>query len=165
MNKTWLLIGVVAVLCAITIILVGNSESRPRPLVVQEQPVAQTPVQPDSHPHPHPHAEKTVPAFFEKPPSRASLGPTLEPAKFTGLVREAYSAVREIPQTIAQMPCYCHCDRGMGHKSLYSCFEDDHASHCAVCVNEALLALKLEKEQKLTPAQIRDRIVEQFGQH
>ncbi len=79
-------------------------------------------------------------------------------------MRDAYRAVREIPQTIAQMPCYCHCDRGMGHKSLYSCFEDDHASHCAVCVNEALLTLKLEKEQKLTPAQIRDRIVEQFGQ-
>ena len=165
MNKTWLLIGVIAVLGAITMILVSNSESRPKPLVGPEQPVAQTPVQPDAHSHPHPHAEKTVPAFFEKPPNRASLGPTLEPARFTGLVREAYSAVREIPQTIAQMPCYCHCDRGMGHKSLYSCFEDDHASHCAVCVNEALLALKLEKEQKLTPAQIRDRIVEQFGQH
>jgi hypothetical protein len=88
----------------------------------------------------------------------------LEPAQFTGLVRDAYSAVRQIPQTIAQMPCYCHCDRGMGHKSLYSCFEDDHASHCAVCVNEALLTLKLEK-QKLTPAQIRDRIVEEYAQH
>jgi hypothetical protein len=166
MNKTWLLIGIVAVLGAMAMIIVGNSDSRPKPLTVQEQPVAQTPVaQTPLETHSHPHSDKTVPAFFEKAPSRASLGPTLEPAKFTGLVREAYSAVREIPQTIAQMPCYCHCDRGMGHKSLYSCFEDDHASHCAVCVNEALLALKLEKEQKLTPAQIRDRIVAQFGQH
>jgi hypothetical protein len=52
----------------------------------------------------------------------------------------------------------------MGHKSLYSCYEDDHASHCATCINEALLALKLEKEQKLSPAQIRDRIVQEFGQ-
>ena len=72
-------------------------------------------------------------------------------------------AVREIPVTIAQLPCYCHCDKGFGHKSLYSCFEDDHAAHCAVCVNEALLALKLEKEQKLTPAQIRDTIVAQYS--
>jgi hypothetical protein len=31
-------------------------------------------------------------------------------------------------------------------------------------VNEALLTLKLEK-QKLTPAQIRDRIVEEYGQY
>jgi len=107
---------------------------------------------------------QTMPAHFEQAPSRSSLGPTLDPAQFTGLVRDAYRAAREIPQTLAQLPCYCHCDRGMGHKSLHSCYEGDHASHCAVCVNEALLALKLEKEQKLTPAQIRDRIVEQFGQ-
>jgi hypothetical protein len=162
MNKTWLLLGVVAVLAAITMILVGNSDSRPKQLVLPQEQQATT--QPPAHDHPHPHDTKTVPAFFEQAPSRASLGPTLEPEKFTGLVRDAYRAVREVPQTIAQMPCYCHCDRGMGHKSLYSCFEDDHASHCAVCVNEALLTLKLEKEQKLTPAQIRDRIVEQFGQ-
>jgi hypothetical protein len=162
MNKTWPLIGLVAVLAAVAMIVVGNSDSRQKtvPMSIPEPaPVAQTPT------HNHPHDTKTVPAFFEKAPSRASLGPTLEPSQFTGLVREAYSAVREIPQTIAQMPCYCHCDRGMGHKSLYSCFEDDHASHCAVCVNEALLALKLEKEKKLTPAQIRDRIVEEYGQH
>lgn len=162
MNKTWLLIGVVVVLGALTMIIVGNSDSRRQPAPPPQETVAQTPI--DSQPHPHSHDTNRIPAFFEKAPSRASLGPTLEPAKFTGLVREAYSAVREIPQTIAQMPCYCHCDRGAGHKSLYSCFEDEHASHCAVCVNEALLALKLEKEQKLTPAQIRDRIVEEYGQ-
>ncbi|HEU4795389.1 MAG TPA: CYCXC family (seleno)protein [Pyrinomonadaceae bacterium] len=164
MNKTWLLIGVIAVLGAMAMIIIGNSDSRPKTTPpVQEQPVAQTPI--DSHQHPHSHDNKTIPAYFEQAPSRASLGPTLEPQQFTGKVREAYLAVRAIPQTIAQMPCYCHCDRGMGHKSLYSCFEDDHASHCAVCVNEALLALKLEKEQKLTPAQIRDRIVAEFGQY
>jgi hypothetical protein len=79
------------------------------------------------------------------------------------LTRDAYRAAREIPVTLAQMPCYCYCDRGMGHKSLYSCFEDDHAAHCAVCVNEALLAFKLEREGKLSTAQIRDRINETFG--
>ncbi len=105
----------------------------------------------------------TMPAFLKDSAERVSLGPTLAPEKFTGLTRDAYRAVREIPVTIAQMPCYCHCDRGFGHKSLYSCFEDDHASHCAVCVNEALMAHKLEKEEKLTAPQIRDRIVDQFG--
>ena len=81
----------------------------------------------------------------------------------TGPARDAYRAVREIPVTIAQMPCYCYCDRGMGHKSLYSCFEDDHAAHCAVCVDEALLTLKLAKEEKLTAPQIRERINQSFG--
>jgi hypothetical protein len=104
-----------------------------------------------------------MPAHFEVAPSKSALGPTLEPEKFTGLARDAYRAAREIPVTLAQLPCYCHCDRGFGHKSLHSCFEDDHAAHCAVCVNEALLALKLEKEQKLTPAQIREMIVAQYS--
>jgi hypothetical protein len=103
-----------------------------------------------------------MPAHFEVAPSKSSLGPTLNPESFTGITREAYRAVKEIPVTIAQLPCYCHCDQSFGHKSLYSCFEDDHASHCDVCVREALLALKLEKEQKMTPAQIRDTIVAQY---
>ena len=52
---------------------------------------------------------------------------------------------REAPQLIAQLPCYCYCDRGFGHKSLHSCFVDDHAAQCAVCVDEALLAYNLQK--------------------
>jgi hypothetical protein len=40
---------------------------------------------------------------------------------------------------------------------------DDHAAHCAVCVEEALLAYKLQKEERLTPAQIRERIIAQYG--
>jgi hypothetical protein len=51
----------------------------------------------------------------------------------------------------------------IGHKSLHSCFEDDHAAHCAVCVNEALQAYRLQKEQGLSPAQIRQRIVAQYS--
>jgi hypothetical protein len=105
-----------------------------------------------------------VPAHFEVPPSKSSLGPTLNPDSFTGPARDAYRAAREIPVTLAQLPCYCHCDQGFGHKSLYSCFQDDHASHCDVCVREAVLALKLEKEQKMTPAQIRDTIIAQYSQ-
>ncbi len=159
MKKPWLLIAGIAILGLVAFVMV-NSRSTTKPPAtppadhLASHPPIQTP----------PSAAKTLPAHFEHAPSRASLGPTLAPEQFTGLVRDAYRAAREIPQTIAQMPCYCHCDRGMGHKSLYSCFEDDHASHCAVCVNEALLALKLEREQKLSPAQIRDRIIEQFGQ-
>lgn len=159
MSKPWLIIAGIAIL-GVAAILMVNSKSAPQ----------QPPAPPSDHLTSHPPIQpadstvKTLPAHFEHAPSRSTLGPTLPPEQFNGLVRDAYRAAREIPQTIAQMPCYCHCDRGMGHKSLYSCFEDDHASHCAVCVNEALLALKLEREEKLTPAQIRDRIVQQFGQ-
>lgn len=103
-----------------------------------------------------------VPAHYETVPD--NLGPTLPPEKYSGKTRDAYKAAREIPQTLAQLPCYCHCDRGMGHKSLHSCYEDDHAAHCAVCVNEALLAYRLQKEQGLSPAQIRERIIADYSQ-
>ena len=104
-----------------------------------------------------------VPAHYEDVPSLNSLAATLAPETFTGQTREAYQAAKAIPQTIAQMPCYCYCDRGMGHKSLHSCFEDDHAAHCAVCTNEALMAYRLQK-QGLSPKQIREQIIAEFSQ-
>ena len=107
--------------------------------------------------------EGRVPAHYKTPPSRASLPPILDAEQFTGQTRAAYRAVKEIPQTIAQLPCYCYCDEGFGHKSLHSCFEDDHGAHCAVCVNEALMAYRMEKEMKLTPAQIRERIIAYYS--
>jgi Protein of unknown function with PCYCGC motif len=104
-----------------------------------------------------------VPAHYQAPPASAELRPVLAASQFTGKAREAYAAVKEIPATIAQMPCYCHCDRGMGHKSLHSCFEDDHAAHCAVCVDEALMAYRLQKEG-LSATEIRTRIIAKFAE-
>jgi len=103
-----------------------------------------------------------VPAHYDTAPPAAELKPVLAASQFSGRTREAYAAVKNIPETIAQMPCYCHCDRGMGHKSLHSCFVDDHAAHCATCVDEALMAYRLEKEG-LTAPQIRDRIVAEYS--
>lgn len=156
MKKNVILIGTIVVLLVVAAIVLSSGTSNQSAT--------------DSHTASHPPVErptastkaKDVPAHFEKAPDRSSLGPTLPPEKFTGLTRDAYRAVREIPVTIAQMPCYCHCDRGMGHKSLYSCYEDEHASHCAVCVNEALMALRLQKEGKTAP-EIRERIIAEFG--
>ena len=171
-RKHWLLFGSIAVLLVAAVLIVSsantNETAGPMGMMSRSngttrQAPAQNPVpQKPAQDHGHSHDSKRVPAF-EVAPTRANLAPTLDPEKFTGVTREAYRAVRQIPVTIAQLPCYCHCDEGFGHKSLYSCFEDDHAAHCAVCVNEALLALTLEKEQKLTPAQIRDRIVAQYA--
>jgi hypothetical protein len=104
-----------------------------------------------------------VPAFQVDAVSLKKLPPTLAPEKFGGKQQLAYKVVKEIPQTIAQLPCYCYCDQGFGHKSLHSCFVDDHAAHCAVCVDEALVAYQLQKEEKLSPSQIRERIIMQFS--
>jgi Protein of unknown function with PCYCGC motif len=93
-----------------------------------------------------------------------SLPPTLAPSQFVGKAREAYKVAKEIPQTLAQLPCYCHCDQSFGHKSLHTCFVDDHAAHCAVCVDEALLAFQLQQKEKLTPEQVRDRIIAKYSE-
>lgn len=105
---------------------------------------------------------KSVPAHYETEPPRIALAATLNPEKFNGKTRDAYHIVGEVPQLIAQLPCYCYCDRGFGHKSLHSCFVDDHAAHCAVCVDEALLAYNLQK-RGLSPQQIREQIIAQYG--
>ena len=160
MKRNWLLIGSIALLLAGAIWMVNSANHKSEPAT----PTADTASQPATqHEHTPNAAAQTIPAHFEVAPSKSSLGPTLDPSQFSGMARDAYRAAREIPVTLAQLPCYCHCDQGFGHKSLYSCFEDDHASHCDVCVREALLALKLEKEQKMTPAQIRDTIVSQYS--
>jgi len=155
MKRNWLLVLGLA-LAVVAGVLIFNSSGR-------EQAKVNAPPAHSHSPEQGPADKNTVPAHFEEAPLRASLGPTLPPEQFFGKAKEAYTVVREIPQTIAQLPCYCHCDREFGHKSLYSCFEDEHASHCDVCVREALLALKLEKEQRMSPAQIRDTIVAQYS--
>ena len=104
-----------------------------------------------------------IPAHYEDVRDAKPLAPTLDPQRFFGQARAAYQVAKEIPETLAQLPCYCHCDEGFGHKSLHSCFESDHSSMCAVCVNEALMAYKLQKEEGLTPPQIRERIIAQFS--
>jgi hypothetical protein len=111
------------------------------------------------------HAASASPSrvsAYQSASGAQTLKPTLAPAQFIGKTRDAYKAAQQIPATLAQLPCYCHCDEGFGHKSLHSCFEDDHAAHCAVCVDEALLAYVLEKDQKLTPEQVRRVIIEKY---
>ena len=127
-----------------------------------EQP-AQTDKAAHSAEHAPPASDaKSIPAHYEQEPPRSSLATTLDPEKFDGKTRDAYRIVREAPQLIAQLPCYCYCDRGFGHKSLHSCYVDDHAAHCAVCVDEVLSAYNLQK-RGLSPQQIRDEIVAEYG--
>ena len=55
------------------------------------------------------------------------------------------------------MPCYCRCDRALGHKSLHSCFEGTHGAACSTCMKEAVFSYEQTKAGK-TPAQIRTAI-------
>src|SRR5688572_18123706 len=104
MKKSWLLVSGIVLLLGAAVFVVNN-ERRKQPVPVDHMALHAVPQAPVSR-------EKIVPAHYKTAPSRASLGPTLEPEKFTGLTRDAYRAVKQIPVTIAQLPCYCHCDRG-----------------------------------------------------
>ena len=138
------------------------------------QQVSQTPTAPQVNDQPMAHehegygmgdyaAKGRVPAHFETAPSVGELPPTLSPDLFTGNKRLAYQAAKEIPATLAQLPCYCHCDRGHGHKSLHSCFESEHGEGCGICINEALLAQSLQK-RGVSVAEIRKQIIAAYGQ-
>lgn len=157
MNKKWILAIFVLIVAGVSAVRHLRPSESGDPWVSSPGPRSQT-----SMPRPTTNAAAPVPAHYEVPPS--SLPPTLAPEKFPGKTREAYQAAMAIPQTLAQLPCYCYCDRGMGHKSLHSCFEDDHAAHCDVCVNEALMAYRLQKEEHLSAKQIRERIIAAFAE-
>jgi len=68
---------------------------------------------------------------------------TLDPALYKGPVHDAYLVAREHPELLAQLHCYCGCDRLHGHNNLLDCFRDTHGGHCAICVGEAVDASRM----------------------
>lgn len=63
---------------------------------------------------------------------------TLDPERFTGQTKLAYAAAREVPGLLAQLPCYCGCMSGFGHKNNLDCFHDEHGVECSMCQTIAL---------------------------
>ena len=87
---------------------------------------------------------------------------TLDPALYTGPAHEAYRVAREHPALLAQLHCYCGCDREHGHNNLLDCFRDTHGGHCAICVGEAIDAERLYNAG--TPVdQIRDALRQRYN--
>ena len=108
----------------------------------------------------------TIPASYRSAAEAMPLPVTLDPAKFqSSEIREAYQVAKEIPEILAQQPCYCrpdpglrvHCDRH-GHRSLLDCFKTTHASTCSTCIKEALLAGQMHRQRK-SIQEIREAII------
>jgi hypothetical protein len=59
---------------------------------------------------------------------RRETKPPLSPSRYVGQTARAYQIAREIPDILDQLYCYCECDKHLGHKSLLSCFTDDHGA-------------------------------------
>jgi hypothetical protein len=87
---------------------------------------------------------------------------TLDPNLFKGQVKEAYEIAGRDPALLAQLHCYCGCDKTEGHKNLLDCFRDKHGSTCAICVGEAREADVLAR-QGMPVEQIRDSLRTRYG--
>ena len=103
-----------------------------------------------------------IPAYNAAPPTHP-LPAVLHGAQLTGPYFShpyqitLYKMAAKIPGVLHQQPCYCHCDRELGHNSLHSCFETTHGAACATCMKEAAYAYAQTRKGR-TPAQIRAAI-------
>lgn len=99
------------------------------------------------------------------PPYHASaqhvvLPATLDPAQFQEEEsRNIYALAAKIKRVLYQEPCYCGCDKEVGHKSLLDCYTDRHGSFCDVCKKEAVYSYNQTRKGQ-TPAQIRKEIID-----
>ena len=87
---------------------------------------------------------------------------TLSPSNFTGDAARAYQAALEIPEVLDSLYCYCDCEKHSGHKSLLSCYVDEHALNCDICIYEALMARDLHGKGESIDV-IRKAIDERFA--
>jgi hypothetical protein len=103
--------------------------------------------------------QSDVPAYHASRP-KTPLPETLHPEQFTDVqTQNVYALAAKVKSVLYQQPCYCHCDKEMGHTSLLSCYTDRHASVCALCQKEAVLAYT-ESQHGKTAAQIRKDIMD-----
>ena len=107
-------------------------------------------------------ADQGVPHFNAGPPAAGSkLPPILTKDQLWGANAQfpyqthAYELAAKIPKVLYQQPCYCYCDRGMGHTSLHSCFSGTHGAECGTCLKELYTMYKQGK----TARQIRAGII------
>ena len=108
-----------------------------------------------------------VPAYHAAAPARgAVLPPILTGAQLTGpsfqyaWQKAVYQDAAKVSNVLYQLPCYCRCDRSLGHQSLHSCFEGLHGAECSTCAQEGYYAYKMSMQGK-TVREIRDGIMHQ----
>ena len=105
-----------------------------------------------------------VPAYNPSAPLKVSiLPPILSGVKLTGenfrfpWQVHVYQQAAKVGNIMYQLPCYCRCDRSLGHTSLRSCFEGLHGTECSTCAKEAFFTARQLKLGK-NVTQIREAI-------
>ena len=143
-----------AIIAAFSLTLAGVGMAQLRPATFATTNVADARIQMDmSGP-----ADQGIPsyhAYVLQPP----IPGTLDPKQFPdALNRNVYALAAKVKPVLYQQPCYCYCDRSVGHKSLLDCFATEHGTQCDICQKEAVLAYQQTQKGK-TPAQIRAEII------
>lgn len=93
-----------------------------------------------------------IPAYHTAPAAKAAeLPPILHGKQLTGpnfryaWQVKVYEEAAKIPGVLYQLPCYCRCDRALGHTSLRSCFAGTHGAECDTCAKEGAYAYAMTK--------------------
>jgi len=94
----------------------------------------------------------------------AKLVATMSPSYFSSDPRAqaAYQAAKDIPEVLAELPCFCGCMTQYGHENNLFCFKDQHGSGCEVCEDIALDARDMHAKG-LSPAQIKENIIQRYA--
>jgi hypothetical protein len=70
-----------------------------------------------------------VPPFHQSAEAARPYPALQDPARYQiPVVAEAYRIARDIPEVLAQQPCYCNCGESFGHTSLLDCYATDHGA-------------------------------------
>jgi hypothetical protein len=96
--------------------------------------------------------------------SGAKLVHTMDPSYFSKDPRAeaAYQVARDIPEVLAELPCFCGCMTAFGHESNLFCFRDEHGSGCEICEGIALDARDLHNKG-LSIEKIKDEIRQRWA--
>lgn len=104
---------------------------------------------------------ETIPAYHSRA-SRKPLPATLPWEQFANnpYAENGYFFASRIREVLYQQPCYCFCDRSLGHGSLLDCYTrpDKHAAICQTCLMETFFADEESRAGK-TAAEIRKEII------
>jgi hypothetical protein len=104
-------------------------------------------------------AQADLPAYHASRP-HDPLPETLDPKQFADPeTQNIYALAAKEKAVLYQQPCYCRCDKEVGHKSLLDCYVDTHAAHCILCKKEAVFAYT-ETQAGKTAVQIRKEIMD-----
>lgn len=106
-----------------------------------------------------PATKPPLPPYHDSAP-KTGLPAIQDPKQFPEIENQnLYALAAKEKAVLYQQPCFCHCNREVGHESLLDCFVDTHAAGCLLCKKEAVLAYDESKQGK-TAAQIRQDIIE-----